>query len=183
MGPMVYYVMIVMVNVLVNPMSLDTNVSNVLLVIGIFLHVQVCEKYCFKLWNVKSNSLTLPECACNKDGSIDSTCDITSGHCSCIDNVGGDKCDTCHNGWYDFPSCQGELYYKISCKLILLLLEISVECGCDTVGSTEISCTNDGGHCTCKTGYAGTKCNECAYGWYMYNGECNGKFPLFNIWW
>merc|ERR1719433_200207 len=29
-----------MVNVLVNPMSLDTNVSNVLLVIGIFLHVQ-----------------------------------------------------------------------------------------------------------------------------------------------
>ena len=49
MGPMVYYVMIVMVNVLVNPMSLDTNVSNVLLVIGIFLHVQVCEKYCFKL--------------------------------------------------------------------------------------------------------------------------------------
>ena len=59
-----------------------------------------------------SNSLTLPECACNKDGSIDSTCDITSGHCSCIDNVGGDKCDTCHNGWYDFPSCQGELYYK-----------------------------------------------------------------------
>ena len=49
MGPMVYYVMIVMVNVLVNPMSLDTNVSNVLLVIGIFLHVQVCEKYYFKL--------------------------------------------------------------------------------------------------------------------------------------
>ena len=64
--------------------------------------------------------MTLLECACNKDGSIDSTCDITSGHCSCIDNVGGDKCDTCHNGWYDFPSCQGELYHKISCKLILL---------------------------------------------------------------
>ena len=123
--------------------------------------------------------MTLPECACNKDGSIDSTCDITSGHCSCIDNVGGDKCDTCHNGWYDFPSCQGELYYKISCKLILLLLELSAECGCDTVGSTEISCTNDGGHCTCNTGYTGTKCNECADGWYLYNGKCNGMFLLF----
>ena len=39
----------------------------------------------------------------------------------------------------------------------------------------DISCTNNGGACTCKTGYTGTKCNECADGWSLYNGKCNGK--------
>jgi hypothetical protein len=39
-GQMVYYAMIVMVNVLVNPMSLVTNVISVVLVIGVFLHVK-----------------------------------------------------------------------------------------------------------------------------------------------
>ena len=62
---------------------------------------------------------------------------------------------------------------------ILIPLKLSLECHCNTVGSMDISCTNDGGACTCKTGYTGTKCNECADGWYLYNGKCNGKFLLF----
>ena len=57
-------------------------------------------------------------------------------------------------------------------------LAITLECNCNTVGSIDISCTNNGGACTCKTGYTGTKCNECADGWSLYNGECNGKFLL-----
>ena len=57
-------------------------------------------------------------------------------------------------------------------------LAITLECQCNTVGSMDISCTNDGGACTCKTGYTGTKCNECADGWSLYNGKCNGKFLL-----
>ena len=62
---------------------------------------------------------------------------------------------------------------------ILIPLKLSLECHCNTVGSMDISCTNDGGACTCKTGYTGTKCNECADGWSLYNGKCNGKFLLF----
>ena len=42
-------------------------------------------------------------------GSVDSTCDTTSGACTCIDNVSGDKCDACSTGWYGFPSCQGNI--------------------------------------------------------------------------
>ena len=57
-------------------------------------------------------------------------------------------------------------------------LAITLECQCNTVGSMDISCTNDGGACTCKTGYTGTKCNECADGWDLYNGKCSGKFLL-----
>ena len=58
-----------------------------------------------------STSLILPDCACNKGGSLDTTCDITSGHCACIANVGGDKCDACNIGWYDHPKCQGKTDY------------------------------------------------------------------------
>ena len=70
---------------------------------------------------------------------------------------------------------------SIACTLSQPLVVSPSERATSPGGRTEISCTNDGGHCTCNTGYAGTKCNECAYGWYMYNGKCNGKFPLFNI--
>ena len=46
-------------------------------------------------------------CACNEEGAADDTCDVTSGVCTCIDKVSGDKCDTCKTGYYNFPTCQG----------------------------------------------------------------------------
>ena len=45
------------------------------------------------------------------DGSVDNTCDIISGQCSCIDNVSGLKCDVCATGWYGFSNCQGKTEY------------------------------------------------------------------------
>ena len=48
-----------------------------------------------------------------------------------------------------------------------------------TAGSKDASCTDSGGVCTCNTGYTGTKCDFCADGWFMINGVCYGKFPLF----
>ena len=62
---------------------------------------------------------------------------------------------------------------------ILTSIKISSECNCYTLGSVGIGCTDDGGVCTCNSGYKGTKCNECEAGFFMVNGKCNGKFPLF----
>ena len=67
----------------------------------------------------------------------------------------------------------------LSCELIFFIFTISSECLCNTVGSVDTSCTDDGGVCTCNTGYTGTKCDTCADGWFMINGVCYGKFPLF----
>ena len=61
----------------------------------------------------------------------------------------------------------------------LLSIKIPSECKCYTHGSVGIGCTDDGGVCTCNAGYTGTKCNQCQTGWFMVNGICNGKFPLF----
>ena len=40
-----------------------------------------------------------------------------------------------------------------------------IACNCDTAGSQDSSCDNNG-RCTCKAGYAGGKCNACASGFY-----------------
>ena len=43
----------------------------------------------------------------------------------------------------------------------------------------DTSCTDDAGVCTCNEGYSGDKCDSCADGWFMINGVCYGKIPLF----
>ena len=62
---------------------------------------------------------------------------------------------------------------------IFIIYKITSECKCYTHGSVGIDCTDDGGVCTCNAGYTGTKCNQCETGWFMVNGKCYGKFPVF----
>ena len=42
-------------------------------------------------------------------GTVDNAdiCD-KNGECSCKAHVGGDKCDTCSAGYYNFPACTGK---------------------------------------------------------------------------
>ena len=54
-------------------------------------------------------------CNCDTSGTIGGSASCNdAGVCSCIDNVSGNKCDACSPGWYGFPSCQGEIYAKLS---------------------------------------------------------------------
>ena len=46
------------------------------------------------------------DCNCNKDGSIEMTCD-DYGQCTCKDGYGGKKCDSCLQQFYGFPNCKG----------------------------------------------------------------------------
>ena len=38
-------------------------------------------------------------CGCGLAGSVNKSCDQSSGQCNCRDNVGGVKCDTCLAGY------------------------------------------------------------------------------------
>ena len=40
-----------------------------------------------------------------------------------------------------------------------------IACNCDTAGSPDTACDNNG-RCSCRTGYAGGKCDACARGFY-----------------
>ena len=60
----------------------------------------------------------ISECVCNSVGSTSLDCDENYGNCSCkegftgikchecIQNVVGDKCDTCQPGFWGYPSCR-----------------------------------------------------------------------------
>ena len=48
-------------------------------------------------------------CNCNEFGAMDSSCN-NNGICACMDNYGGHKCDSCIEGFFGFPNCQGMQY-------------------------------------------------------------------------
>ena len=65
-------------------------------------------------------------CDCNPDGSVNHLCD-DNGKCTCNEHVVGDKCDSCAEGYANFPDCDqcAALYYEEKRKhgkIIIFLL-------------------------------------------------------------
>ena len=98
-----------------------------------------------------------------------------NGVCTCQENVEGDKCDTCSDGYYDFPTCTGTQVSQIqmqSSKLTALFLA----CACNTQGTVgnNNTCDNNG-VCPCQENVQGHKCDKCSYG-YSNFPTCTGTF-------
>ncbi|XP_066547264.1 agrin isoform X2 [Amia ocellicauda] len=105
-------------------------------------------------------------CLCNSYGSYGGSCDPTSGQCSCKPGVGGQKCDRCEPGFWNFRGIVTEK--KSGCT----------PCNCDAAGSVRDDCEQMTGLCSCKTGVTGMKCNLCADGSQMGLSGCdNGPAP------
>ena len=48
---------------------------------------------------------------CNADGRVgEDICNAETGVCDCKDNVVGDKCEECAEGYFNFPECTGDLF-------------------------------------------------------------------------
>lgn len=62
------------------------------------------------------------ECDCDSLGSVNDTCEVSSGQCHCKPGVIGRRCDKCASRHFGFSSggCQS--------------------CGCDTLGSETPDC-------------------------------------------
>ncbi len=101
--------------------------------------------------------LYLIACQCNPSGSVNSSCESTSGMCTCLDNVQGTRCDECRPGYYGFGSPDG-------CR----------ECSCNPVGSVGLGCGFNG-QCVCRPGVTGLTCDECQSGYYGFSDTgCTG---------
>ena len=83
------------------------------------------------------------ECACDSNRSVNTICNTTTGACRCRDNFMGARCELCSISYYQYPEC--------------------LPCDCDTAGSIQSSCTNDG-RCSCKQFVTGRKCDACMDG-------------------
>lgn len=88
------------------------------------------------------------DCKCEAEGVLNDNleCDLDTGACDCKPNVVGRTCDTCNNGFWNYPSCEG--------------------CNCDPAGTTQTICNQDTSTCSCKANTGGATCGECQQGTY-----------------
>ncbi|XP_059189505.1 agrin isoform X6 [Centropristis striata] len=100
-------------------------------------------------------------CQCNVYGSYKGTCDPASGQCSCKPGVGGQKCDRCEPGFWNFRG------------IVTENMSGCTPCGCDATGSVRDDCEQMSGLCSCKTGVKGMKCNVCPDGSKMGMNGCD----------
>ncbi|XP_073731354.1 agrin isoform X10 [Misgurnus anguillicaudatus] len=99
-------------------------------------------------------------CLCSH-GSYGDTCDPTTGQCSCKPGVGGQRCDRCEPGFWNFRGIAMEN------------LSGCTPCNCDGVGSVRDDCEQMSGLCSCKPGVKGMKCNVCPDGSKMGVNGCD----------
>uniref|UniRef100_A0A3Q3CAH8 Agrin n=1 Tax=Haplochromis burtoni TaxID=8153 RepID=A0A3Q3CAH8_HAPBU len=100
-------------------------------------------------------------CQCNIYGSYKGTCDPTTGQCSCKPGVGGQKCDRCEPGFWNFRG------------IVTENMSGCTPCNCDATGSVRDDCEQMSGLCSCKTGVKGMKCNVCPDGSKMGMNGCD----------
>lgn len=100
-------------------------------------------------------------CQCNVYGSYKGTCDPATGQCSCKPGVGGQKCDRCEPGFWNFRG------------IVTENMSGCTPCNCDPAGSVRDDCEQMSGLCSCKTGVKGMKCNVCPDGSKMGMSGCD----------
>ncbi|KAM8755025.1 agrin isoform 1-T1 [Acanthopagrus schlegelii] len=100
-------------------------------------------------------------CQCNVYGSYKGTCDPVTGQCSCKPGVGGQKCDRCEPGFWNFRG------------IVTENMSGCTPCNCDATGSVRDDCEQMSGLCSCKTGVKGMKCNVCPDGSKMGMNGCD----------
>ncbi|KAH9285907.1 Laminin subunit beta-1 [Echinococcus granulosus] len=119
-----------------------------------------------------NHSQTCQPCNCHAGGSeAHENCDQytnpaegkVAGQCVCKTNVGGDKCDRCRVGYWNFRAEDPD-----GCE----------ECKCHMLGTLEnIGCDQITGACTCKRFVEGEFCDRCMPGYFNLTASPQGCQP------
>ncbi|KAI9555274.1 hypothetical protein GHT06_017789 [Daphnia sinensis] len=98
------------------------------------------------------------KCHCNKQGSVDGTCDPVTLQCRCLAGVGGRSCDRCLSGYWGIHSVGKNAN---GCE----------PCDCHRLGSIRADCEQMTGRCVCRANVVGLKCDRC------HDGQLVDKVP------
>ena len=106
----------------------------------------------------------MKECNCNEFGSTTFICDQMSGQCDCkSDLIVGTQCDSSKDGFFNFPNPEGKNIKGLSnITWCIQIINVILACNCNTDGSMNITCTEQGGKCFCQDNISGDKCDECS---------------------
>ena len=109
-------------------------------------------------------SYFMKECNCNELGSTTFICDQMSGQCDCkSDLIVGTQCDSSKDGFFNFPNPEGKNIKGLSnITWCIQIINVISACNCNTDGSMNITCTEQGGKCFCQDNISGDKCDECS---------------------
>uniref|UniRef100_A0A8C2ZNF1 Laminin subunit alpha-5 n=1 Tax=Cyclopterus lumpus TaxID=8103 RepID=A0A8C2ZNF1_CYCLU len=123
--------------------------------------------------------LACSRCDCQSEFT-DGTCEDLTGRCFCKPNYTGENCDSCANGFINFPDCYPIPIYPSSNNNgeAKPAGEI-INCECSAAGTVDNSCRPDPRTqtCVCKPGFTGDHCDTCAPGFYGHNCQacqCSG---------
>ena len=129
-------------------------------------------------------------CSCDDIGSTSRICDKVTGQCDCLPGKAGRICVGCKVRMTDCNKTD-LAYIVTNCKhsvcalnrftctqtgyYIDTLTTLCLLCECSENGSTSNAC-NEEGHCDCKEGVTGDKCDMCASGYWGFTGDgCKGE--------
>ncbi|XP_034151886.1 laminin subunit alpha-5 isoform X3 [Esox lucius] len=121
--------------------------------------------------------LACSPCVCPSDFR-DGTCEDLTGRCYCKPSYTGENCDSCAEGYTNFPDCYPIPTHSNSNGEAKNAEEI-INCECNAAGTEGNSCRRDPQtrSCVCKPGFTGEHCDSCATGYYGLNCQacrCSG---------
>uniref|UniRef100_A0A1I8EZU5 Uncharacterized protein n=3 Tax=Wuchereria bancrofti TaxID=6293 RepID=A0A1I8EZU5_WUCBA len=121
-------------------------------------------------------------CDCSVNGTLDDICLPINGRCPCRSNYGGKLCQlaivmnsarctiTVMKAQHSVCAKPISLDLRAIVALMdtLVILSVNVNCDCDAIGTEDSICDKVTGACLCKSGFSGSRCDECSLYFYGY---------------
>uniref|UniRef100_A0AAR2KUL6 Laminin subunit alpha-5 n=1 Tax=Pygocentrus nattereri TaxID=42514 RepID=A0AAR2KUL6_PYGNA len=116
--------------------------------------------------------LACSRCQCESEFT-DGTCEDHTGRCYCKPNYTGERCDSCAEGYENFPTCYPVPTFPTDYNGEVRPAGEIINCECNAAGTEGNSCRPDPHTrtCVCKPGFMGEHCDICAPGHHGLN--CN----------
>uniref|UniRef100_A0A2I2YX48 Laminin subunit beta 2 n=1 Tax=Gorilla gorilla gorilla TaxID=9595 RepID=A0A2I2YX48_GORGO len=122
-------------------------------------------------------------------------CDPSSGQCPCLPNVQGPSCDRCAPNFWNLTSghgcqpcaCHPSRARGPTCNEVWdppadPWLDGARSCDCDSRGIDTPQCHRFTGHCSCRPGVSGVRCDQCARGFSGIFPACHPCHACFGDW-